>query len=446
MFKLSQAMKIALNSLRTLITRVLYVSLGWILSILTARWLGPQGNGLYTLATIYGTVGTTLMSGGVAAVAHQISNKGADTRSSAANVTVLSLGLGLIPAIVALAALPLLVAHGWWWLVPIAIAQPAALVSAALIGVFLGADDIRRLNYAYVGPWAATLGLFVILALIFGRTVQVALLAWALGQVIAAIYSVWLCRGHWFPVAFSDVTWARLRALITFGSLAGAANLVGLLNYRMDALMVEAYLGQRQLGIYAVSVRVAEGLWFFSQAIMTASYAQIGALSSEESARLTARGMRHSLFIIGLMAIVLLVVAEPLLRILYGDTYLGAITPFRWLVPGIAFFGIASVLSAYYTNQRGRPQVPLLIAAFSMLINLGACVFLIPRFGLSGAAIASTAGYALAILAGVAVFHRSTQVAWSEILIVTPDDLRDYLALLRRLLLVVRSADSVSPP
>src|ERR1700731_1665504 len=118
-------MQIALNSLRTLLFRVVYVGLGWLLSILTARWLGPQGNGLYTLATIYGTVGTTLMSGGVAAVAYEISNKGSDSRPAAANVGVLSLVTGIIPALVTVARWPVLNAHVWWWLLPIALAQPA---------------------------------------------------------------------------------------------------------------------------------------------------------------------------------------------------------------------------------------------------------------------------------------------------------------------------------
>src|SRR5487761_1638572 len=109
-------MRIALNSLRTLLFRVVYVALGWILSIITARWLGPQGNGLYTLATIYGTVGTTLMSGGVAAVAYQISNQRSDVRVAAANVGLLSLVMGMVPALATLAAWPLLSLHGWWWL------------------------------------------------------------------------------------------------------------------------------------------------------------------------------------------------------------------------------------------------------------------------------------------------------------------------------------------
>lgn len=438
-------MQIALNSLRTLIFRVLYVGLAWVLSIITARWLGPQGNGLYTLATIYGTVGTTLMSGGVAAVAYEISNKGRDSRIAAANVSVLSTGLGMLPLIAALVTWPLLSAHGWWWLLPVALAQPAALLSAALVGVFLGKDDIKRLNYAYVGPWAATLAVFVVLALLFGRTVRVALIAWALGQLLAAAYSVWLSRPHWSPLALDSVTLERLRGLMRFGVQAGLANLVGFLNYRMDAIMVEVYLGQGPLGVYAVGVKVAEGLWFFSQAIMTASYAGIGSRSREEAAQLAARGMRHSMFIIGLLAVTLLLTAQPLLLLLYGSAYRGAIVPFRWLVPGIAFYGLASVFSAYYTNQLGRPQVALLIAGFSMLLNLGSCVFLIPAFGLSGAALASTLGYSLAITAGVVVFHHDTGLGWREILLVDGEDLRDYLRFARRLTALARPAAPVSP-
>jgi O-antigen/teichoic acid export membrane protein len=433
-------MQIALNSLRTLLFRVLYVGLGWILSILTARWLGPQGNGLYTLATIYGTIGTTLMSGGVAAVAYEISNRGSDSRSAAANVGLLSLATGLLPALIALAAWPVLIAHGWWWILPIALAQPAALLAAALVGVFLGSDDIRRLNYAYAGPWAATLLLFIALTFVMGRTPQAALTAWALGQAVAAIYSLWLCRVHWQPLAFTSISMQRLRGMVAFGSQAGLANLVSFLNYRMDAIMVEVLLGQRELGIYAVGMRVAEGLWFFSQAIMTASYARIGSSSEQDSAQLTARGMRHSLFIIGSLAVLLLLGADPLLRFLYGESYTGAITPFRWLVPGIAFYGLASVLSAYYTNQRGHPHVPLLIAGCSMVLNLGACFVLIPILGLSGAAIASTLGYSVAISAGVIAFKHSTQLPWRTILLINSNDLQDYVGLIRKLLTLLRPA------
>jgi O-antigen/teichoic acid export membrane protein len=433
-------MQIALNSVRTLLFRIFYVALGWTLSVLTARWLGPQDFGLYTLATIVGTIGTTLMSGGVAAVAYEISNQGRDSRSAAANVGVFSLATGLLPALLAIVAWPFLQAHGWWWLLPVALAQPAALLGAALVGVFLGKDDIRRLNYAYTGPWAATLLTFIVMSILFGRTVQVALAAWVFGQAIACFYSLWLCRVHWYPLDLASVTWHRMSWLFTFGIQAGLANLVSFLNYRMDALMVQVLLGQRELGIYAVGVRVAEGLWFFSQAIMTATYASIGSLPVDESARLTARGMRHSLFIIGSMAIFLEIFASPLLRILYTDVYADAVQPFRLLVPGIAFYGLASVLSAYYTNQRGHPHVPLIIAGASTLINLALCLILIPKFGLMGAAGASTAGYTIAIIAAMIAFQRSTKLPWKQILVINGGDLHDYLRVAQRLLMSLRPA------
>ncbi|MGI8550500.1 MAG: flippase [Dehalococcoidia bacterium] len=438
-------MQIALNSLRTLLFRVPLVALGQILALLIARWLGPQGNGLYTLATSYGAIGTTLMSGGMVAVAHEISHRGSDSRSAAANVAVLSLGLGLVPVVVALFLWPVLNAHGWWWLLPVALAQPPVLLSSALVGVFLGVDDIKRLNYAYVGPWAATLAVFLVMTVLFGRSARVALVSWAIGQSLAAIYSVWLAHPLWSPLALGSVTLQRLRGLIKFGGQAGIANLISFLNYRMDAFMVVFYLGEKQLGIYAAAVKVAEGLWFFSTAIWTAAYARIGSLSDDESARLTARGMRHSLFIIAIIAVGLLLITDPLLSLLYGSAYRGAITPFRWLVPGIAFYGLAGILSAYYTNQLGRPRVPLLIAGCSMLLNVIACAVMIPAFGLSGAAIASTLGYTIAIVAGMIAFLHTTSLGWRETLVVNSDDLRDYLRILQRIVGLVRSAAPVSP-
>ena len=438
-------MDIALNGLRTLVFRVIFVSLGQILAILTARWLGPQGKGLYTLAILYGTIGMTLMGGGAAAAAHEISRRGTDPRAAAANVSVLSLALGLVPAVAALIAWPWLGAHGWWWLLPVALVQPFALLNASLAGVFLGVDDIKRLNYAYVGPWAATLILFVAFSFMFGRTAKVALIAWAIGQSLATIYSIWLARRYWAPLAIRAVTSARLRHLISFSLQAGIANLVGFLNYRMDALMVEFYLGLRPLGIYSVGVNTAEGLWYFSQAISTASYARIGTLSTKESAELVARGMRHAVLIVGLLALFLLAIANPLLPLFYGSQYDQAVAPFRWLVPGITMYALAAILSAYYTNQLGKPHVAFLIAGFSMLINLGSCTILIPHFGLSGAAIASTLGYSIAISAGLVIFQRQTRISWRRLLIVNQSDLRDYLRFARQFMRLLLSATPVSP-
>jgi len=295
-----------------------------------------------------------------------------------------------------------------------------------------------------VGPWAAILAVFLFLSTLFGHSAQIALISWAVGQVWATLYSIWLARGLWRPLALSAVHGERLRRLLMFGVQAGLANLVGFLNYRADAIMVEVYLGQGPLGIYSVGVKTAEGLWFFSQAIMTASYASIGSLSEADSARLAARGMRHSMFIIGLLAVFLLLVANPLVPLLYGGQYRGAVAPFRWLVPGIAFYGLASVLSAYYTNRLGRPRVALLIAGFSMVLNLGSCTLLIPAFGLSGAAIASTLGYSVAILAGVIAFRQSTHLGWREIVLINTEDLRDYLRFARKLLSMFRAMTPIS--
>ena len=68
------------------------------------------------------------------------------------------------------------------------------------------------------------------------------------------------------------------------------------------------------------------------------------------------------------------------------------------LLPGVLLFGGASALSAYFTNHAGTPQVPAQVAATSLAINAGLSLLLVPRLGMSGAAVAASVSYAATVL------------------------------------------------
>jgi O-antigen/teichoic acid export membrane protein len=63
------------------------------------------------------------------------------------------------------------------------------------------------------------------------------------------------------------------------------------------------------------------------------------------------------------------------------------------LLPGVVLFGGASALSAWFTQHRGRPQVPAQVAALSLVLNLCLCLVWVPRFGAAGAAVAASLAY-----------------------------------------------------
>jgi O-antigen/teichoic acid export membrane protein len=86
----------------------------------------------------------------------------------------------------------------------------------------------------------------------------------------------------------------------------------------------------------------------------------------------------------------------------FGPGYGGAVPVLLVLLPGNMCYGLAAVISVYFTNHVGAPQIPMKVSGLAMGINLVACLFLIPRVGSIGAAAASTVAY----LAGIAVYCR----------------------------------------
>jgi len=116
-------------------------------------------------------------------------------------------------------------------------------------------------------------------------------------------------------------------------------------------------------------------------------------------------------------------------RILTAE-YAAALPVLACLLPGVMAYGAASALSAYFTNHAGRPLIPAALAGFSLVVNVVLSILFIPRFGMMGGAIATTASYFASIGVAVVVFQQISGMPLRRLLQL---DWRAMLADLRRL-------------
>jgi O-antigen/teichoic acid export membrane protein len=89
-----------------------------------------------------------------------------------------------------------------------------------------------------------------------------------------------------------------------------------------------------------------------------------------------------------------------------GEAYRASLLPLAALLPGVAAYAAASSLSAFYTNHLGRPQLSGVIAGISLSTSFGLGWVLVPQWGALGAAVSSSLGYIIAIVAAYGVFLR----------------------------------------
>jgi O-antigen/teichoic acid export membrane protein len=207
-----------------------------------------------------------------------------------------------------------------------------------------------------------------------------------------------------------------LRPVLPFVAVIGLTNLVSLLNYKIDLFLVEHFLGLASTGVYSIAVAVAELLWLVSSAVTTAAYARIGQPDRAAAAELTCRAMHASVLVLLAVSPLVWLAAALLVPWLLGEAYRAALPVLALLLPGVALYGAASALSAWFTNHAGRPQVPAALALTSLLINAAVSVWAIPRYGMLGGALATTLSYAVTMVIGVLGFARAAGLPLSRVL------------------------------
>ena len=203
-----------------------------------------------------------------------------------------------------------------------------------------------------------------------------------------------------------------LRGATKYGLVAYLGLVCNYLHLRIDQVLVNLYLGPRGVGIYTVSVAAAELLWLIDSAITNASLFRISSAEARMSWRLTFRLFSLTFGILVGVAILVASLADPAVRLLYGAEFHEAVWPLRLLLPGIIAWGSARLFSQFVSFNAGRPQLCTGAAFVSMFINVIGNIYMIPRWGLPGAAVMSSVSYlmnaGLVAAAFVWLGHRQT--------------------------------------
>ena len=86
---------------------------------------------------------------------------------------------------------------------------------------------------------------------------------------------------------------------------------------------------------------------------------------------------------------------------------------------------------------RGRPEITLYVFSGALVVNIALNLFLIPKMGIEGAALASTASYTLGSLVLGYIFSRLTNTRLRDILLLQRSDIQNYRKILTKLVLKI---------
>lgn len=382
-------MKYKKNVISNLILHVLSIGIGFVTSILIARSLGPENQGqLSYYVLIFGLIATYGHLGVNSSTSYFLKK----TNFKREDITNTNISMLIILDVLYIVAIILfrniLFSSYVYGLLAIWIIYTTSLLfSNFLITIYISEEKIYVYNRFLI--FIQILKGVVITILYFANTLNIITISmlYAATEIIKLILLLRGLKLSYRPKVKIKV----LKEELKYGIPLYFAALFIYLNYRVDQLMVKQYLGNNELGIYSISVTLAELAFIFPESISSAFEGRLYSCKEEERRPATMQTVKLAFYLTTIICIIG-ICCKPLVSILYGLEYERAGITMVILLIGIAFASIGKVVPAYFYTS-GRPKIHFRVSAIVLIINLTFNLLLIPKIGINGAAIASTIGY-----------------------------------------------------
>jgi O-antigen/teichoic acid export membrane protein len=384
------------------------VALGYLFKVYIARTLGAEALGVYSLgmtvvglAGLFGGMGLTWAASRFPAV-YKSTGRMEELRSFVGWSVLILVGVN------GLFAVGVMLARHWIADRLYHTPQLAGFLYLFALIMFLGALTTffgqLLTGYKQVGKRTLITNvagvvlnmLFAVVLIARGTGLWGYIFAQAVSAAMVLILLVWTANGHTPSAArFSLKPIARPpRQMFSFASAAFAMDIMGFLYAQTDKVIIGVYLNARSVGIYAVAATIVAFVPIALQSVNQIFSATIADLHARGEVELLNRLFQTlTKWIVGLtlpLAAVVILFARALMRIFGHDFEAGWIILVIGTVGQLVNCAVGSVgfLLLMSGNEKRLVRIQLVVG----VITVPCCLLLVPRWGVTGAAIAAVIG------------------------------------------------------
>ena len=303
---------------------------------------------------------------------------------------------------------------------------PLLFTQKNLQTIFQGKEDFEKFNMIVILNQLGLLLFAILFVLVLDMGVFGAVLSFAMSQLLMLLASFYFLKVYYNLLLPNQVSMNYAKDSFIFGLKGHISNVLSFINYRIDIFIIAYFLDDIAVGLYSVAVLISERIWLVSQSVSSVLFARVANLSDDvERNKFTSLASRNTLLITFVGGLILALVSHWFINLFFGESYSQSVIPFLYLIPGVVIFSMSKVLANDFIG-RGYPEINTYIAFVTALCNLGLNFWLIPKYGIKGAAIATTSSYLLDALMKSCYFSFKNNISFSEFYIIKLSDLTLY--------------------
>lgn len=421
-------------SINTIANQFIILVISVLISIITARVLGPEGKGQLTLILLIPMLSITF---GRMGIGHAVNYYA--SRTSSTKLIVNSFVLSTLLSIL-LVALTLPVAYALKdvffktinekLIVLISFFIPFYIFNNHFISLLQGLYKINIRNLLLVSQPMLNLLLLILLITILKLGLNGAVIA----SIIALLFAVFLSGIFLLKeikVKEISLDFSLMRQLLTFGFKSHIGNILKDLSYRSDILIISYFLPAAFVGYYIIAVTIAEIIWKIPDAVGSVLLPYVAHMDNNSAKTFTPVVSRVVLVPVTIACLLIFLFGKNIITLAFGQEFLPSSSVLVILLPGILSFALWKILANDLIAQ-GYPARYSLTSGIALVTMVVLDLLLIPKFGINGAAVASTVSYIAATASIIFIYTRITDNSFKDLLIPVRSDFSFYKNYLRK--------------
>ena len=416
------------------ISKILMVFFGLTTSIIIARTLGPEKNGIIAALLVYPSLFMSIGSLGIRqSTAYFLGKEIFTEKDIKTAITQIWFMTSVLSVIVCFCLMYYLSKSGenlklvLLALVPI----PFSLFATYNSGIFLGKNQIGAFNKI---NWIPTMILFILtILLVVWLSLDV---AGYLGAMIGGplFISLVLLFKNKFINAFSlRFKWNIIKQMLGLGLIYAFSLLVINLNYKLDVILLDTLSVPFETGIYSKGSAVTQYLWQIPMLLSTIVFARSAVSKDDKAFSIKiAQLLRLSILAIGVGSLILLLFSDLIIVGMFGKAFVGSISVLNILLPGVLLLTFFKVMNMDLAGK-GKPWVALKAMIPALIVNVVLNYTLIPKYGADGASAASTISYSFAAVLFLYFYSKEVRIPIRSILHYKKSDFDPIVQIIKKL-------------
>jgi O-antigen/teichoic acid export membrane protein len=423
------ARSIARNTAFEFLTEISELGVAFVTGIVLTRGLGTEKYGLYALALWLFSLTTLLTNLGIGEMSRRFIPEAIGRRDPNEPAGFVRLAFSLRLVISLVVCLVVLVSSGYWTrlsgstdnrliFVLVAVTVIPSAFSKALEMIFKG---FQRFDYSlYISLAMHPLRLILIIIFVtLGFGVATVIIIQIAASTVSVLFGLVLLR-RLVPLKRlldrSLLSRERRNEALKYAlTLTGILVLGYLFSQQTETYLIGLYLNVEDVGFYTLAFKIGTLIGVFPAAfgyvLLPAITEQFGRGDTGKMKKIYLTAVRYLMMLALPMAAGGIVLADSIITVFYGADYQPAIIIFQIISLPIA---IASITAASDAVIRGmnRPGFILVTMIFLSILNIGLSVWLVPRYGTVGAAIASSVPLVLALPVYIIFTFKKIGLTW----------------------------------